>query len=182
MSKFEEKTIHTETIFKGKVIDVEVDEVQLPNGKTSKRELVRHPGAVGILALTDDHKIVMVEQYRKALGKSIIEIPAGKLEQGENPESTAARELQEETGYKPGRLNYIVSYYTSPGFADEIIYLYEATELTKATEELEMDEDEFVDVVEVSVQEALDLIQNERIHDAKTIQAIYYVMVQHLKD
>ncbi|MDQ0158547.1 NUDIX domain-containing protein [Alkalibacillus salilacus] len=181
MSKFFEKTIHTESIYKGKVINVDVEDVELPDGQVSKRELVRHPGAVGILALTDEGRIVMVEQYRKALGKSIIEIPAGKLEEGEEPKITANRELEEETGYQANQLDYLVSYYTSPGFADEIIYLYQATGLNLLEQRPDMDEDEFVDLIEVTVEEALDLVKMERIHDAKTIQAIYYVMVERLK-
>ncbi|MDQ0350920.1 ADP-ribose pyrophosphatase [Alkalibacillus filiformis] len=182
MNKFEEKTIHTEKIYEGRIIDVEVDDVTLPNGETSKRELVRHPGAVALIALTDKDKIVMVEQYRKALGKSIIEIPAGKLEAGESPKITAARELEEETGYRAQSLSYVVSYYTSPGFADEIIYIYKAEGLEVVSEDqLQMDEDEFVELKEVSIKEALRLIEEERIHDAKTIHAIYYLMYQSLK-
>ncbi|MGM8214038.1 NUDIX hydrolase [Bacillaceae bacterium W0354] len=176
MKKFEEKTIATNHIYKGKIIDVQVDDVELPNGKTSKREIVTHPGAVAILAVTDENKIVMVEQYRKALEKSIIEIPAGKLEKGEKPEITAARELEEETSYQADQLSFVMSYYTSPGFANEIIYLYEATGLHKVTDALDGDEDEFVELIEVSAEEALQLIKEERIHDAKTIHAIYYFL------
>src|SRR5690625_3624466 len=99
MKKFEEKTINTERIYDGQIINLQVDDVTLPNGKTSKRELIKHPGAVAIIPITKDNKIVFVEQYRKPLEKSIIEIPAGKLEAGEKPEITAVRELEEETGY-----------------------------------------------------------------------------------
>ena len=94
MSRLEEKTLHTEKIFTGKVISLQVEDVELPNGNVSKREIIKHPGAVAILALTDDDKIVMVEQYRKALEKTIIEIPAGKLEHGEDPVTCAKRELE----------------------------------------------------------------------------------------
>ncbi|GAA0458524.1 NUDIX hydrolase [Alkalibacillus silvisoli] len=181
MNKFEEKTVNTNKIYEGRIIDVEVDDVTLPNGKASKRELVRHPGAVAVIALTDEGNIVMVEQYRKALGKSIIEIPAGKLEDGESPEVTAARELEEETGYQAASLDFVVSYYTSPGFADEIIYIYKAEGLRIVEEQRQMDEDEFVDLKEISLEEALSLIEQERIHDAKTIHAIYYLMYQSLK-
>ena len=100
MNKFEEKTIQSKPIFSGKVISLKVDDVTLPNGGVSKREIVNHPGAVAIIAITADKKMVLVEQYRKALERSIIEIPAGKLEPGEAPEVTARRELEEETGLK----------------------------------------------------------------------------------
>lgn len=176
MKKYEEKTISTKTIFEGKIIKVRVDDVLLPNGETSKREIVEHPGAVAVLAVTDQNKIVLVEQYRKALEKSIIEIPAGKIEKNEDPMITAKRELEEETGYEAKEMNFLMSYYTSPGFADEIIYLYEAKGLRKLDNPEAGDEDEFVDVLEVSIEEALQLIKEQRIHDAKTIQAIYYLM------
>ena len=99
MKKFEEKTIQTDMKFKGRIITLQVDDVELPNGKTGKREIVKHPGAVAVIAITEDKKIILVEQYRKPLERSIIEIPAGKIEPNEAPEITALRELEEETGY-----------------------------------------------------------------------------------
>ena len=112
MSNLEERTVATEPIFDGRVIKVRVGEVVLPNGETSKREIVKHPGAVAIIAITDDEKIVLVEQYRKAMEKELVEIPAGKLEQGEKPEVTAIRELEEETGYICENMELITSFYT----------------------------------------------------------------------
>jgi ADP-ribose pyrophosphatase len=181
VNKFEEKTVSTEQIFKGKIISVQVDEVELPNGKLSKREIVRHPGAVGLIALTDDNKIVMVEQFRKPLERSLLEIPAGKLEPGENPDVTAERELEEETGYRAGNMEYISSFYTSPGFANEIIHLYLATELEKVENPAEADDDEFVELVELSLEESLVCIENDRIYDAKTIFAIQYLQLMEKK-
>jgi ADP-ribose pyrophosphatase len=175
------KTVSTEQIFKGKIISVQVDEVELPNGKLSKREIVRHPGAVGLIALTDDNKIVMVEQFRKPLERSLLEIPAGKLEPGENPDVTAERELEEETGYRAGNMEYISSFYTSPGFANEIIHLYLATELEKVENPAEADDDEFVELVELSLEESLVCIENDRIYDAKTIFAIQYLQLMEKK-
>lgn len=180
MKKFEEKTMKTEHIFSGKVISLQVDEVELPNGENSKREIVKHPGAVAIIAITPTNKIVMVEQFRKALEKSIIEIPAGKLEYGEKPISTAARELEEETGYVSGKMEHIISFYTSPGFADEIIHLFLATELKKKENPAFCDEDEFVEVVEVSLEEAQQYIVEQKIYDAKTAYAIQYLQIQEL--
>ncbi|WP_144460304.1 NUDIX domain-containing protein [Siminovitchia fortis] len=177
VKKFEEKTVSTETIFEGKIISVQVDEVELPNGKLSKREIVRHPGAVALIALTDENKIVMVEQYRKPLERSLLEIPAGKLEPGEKPAATAERELEEETGYRAGKMEYISSFYTSPGFADEIIHLYLATGLEKVENPADGDEDEFVELFELTLEEALECMRNERIYDAKTLFAVQYLQL-----
>ncbi len=125
----EEKTIQTKEIFDGKIIKVQVEDVTLPNGHTSKREIIKHPGAVAVIPITKDNKIIFVKQYRKPLEKVLVEIPAGKLEEGEAPITTALRELEEETGYTTKSLHYVTSFYTSPGFADEIIYLYETSDL-----------------------------------------------------
>ncbi|NQD66676.1 NUDIX hydrolase [Bacillus haikouensis] len=182
MKKFEEKTISTEKIYQGKIIDLQVDEVTLPNGKTSKRELIKHPGAVAVIALTPEGKLVMVEQYRKALEKSIVEIPAGKLEPGEEPIITAARELEEETGYGCEKLEHLISFYTSPGFADELVHLYAAKNIKRLEEARELDEDEFVELLEVTVEEASVLIKEEKIHDAKTAYAVQYLQLQQLNN
>lgn len=178
MHKFEEKTTATQPIYDGRIIQVRVDDVVLPNGASGKRELVKHPGAVAVIAVTDEGKIVLVEQYRKAMEKALVEIPAGKLEQGEAPLATAMRELEEETGYICEDMKLLYSFYTSPGFADEIIYLYEATGLTKKEDKADLDEDEFVDLLEVTLEEAWELIQEQRIHDAKTILAMQYLQLK----
>ncbi|WP_026590073.1 NUDIX domain-containing protein [Bacillus sp. UNC437CL72CviS29] len=178
MSNLAERTVATEPIFDGKVIKVRVDDVVLPNGEMSKREIVNHPGAVAIIAVTDEEKLVLVEQYRKALEKEIVEIPAGKLEPGEKPEVTAIRELEEETGYVCDEMEFITSFYTSPGFADEILYVYKATGLKKKENKAALDEDEFVELMEVSLEEAIELMKNQRIHDAKTIFAVQYLQLQ----
>ncbi len=178
MKKFEEKTIHSQPIFKGKVISLKVDDVTLPNGETSKREIVNHPGAVAVIAITGEGKLVVVEQYRKALERSIIEIPAGKLEPGELPEITAARELEEETGYGCNELTYLQSFATSPGFADEIIHLFIARGLYKIENRAAMDEDEFVELMEITVEEGESMIAQQKIFDAKTAFAILWMKMQ----
>lgn len=174
MKKFEEKTISSERIYEGKIINLKVDEVSLPNGKTSKRELIEHPGAVAIVAITPENKLIMVEQYRKALERSIIEIPAGKLEKGEAPEFTAMRELEEETGYTADKLELIQTFSTSPGFADEVIHLFLAVGLKKSTSGAVLDDDEFVELLEVSIEEAEQMMKDNRIYDAKTAFAILW--------
>lgn len=175
MKKFEEKTTHTGKIYDGKVVKLQVDDVTLPNGKTSKRELIKHPGAVAIIPITKDNKIVFVEQYRKPLEKSLVEIPAGKLEAGEQPETTAVRELEEETGYTTNTLQFVTSFYTSPGFADEIMYLYITKDIIQLENEVAGDEDEFVELIELTLEEAKQYVKDQRIHDAKTNYAVLYL-------
>lgn len=181
MNKFVEKTISTEQIFTGRIISVQVDEVELPDGKRSNREIVRHPGAVGLIALTDENKIVMVEQFRKPLERSLLEIPAGKLEPGEEPEITAGRELEEETGYRADKIEYITSFYTSPGFANEIIHIYLATGLTKLENPASTDEDEFVELIELTIEDALECMKSRRIYDAKTVYAVQFIQLMEKK-
>ena len=175
MKKFEEKTTHTEEIYNGKIIQLQVDEVILPNGMTAKRELIKHTGAVAVIAITKDSKIVLVEQYRKPLEKSILEIPAGKLEKGEKPEAAAIRELEEETGYTAESLSFVTSFYSSPGFADELLYIYITDDLKKLETPVKGDDDEFIEVLELTLDEAKKYVEEERIHDAKTNYAILYL-------
>ncbi|WP_285766296.1 NUDIX hydrolase [Peribacillus sp. SI8-4] len=178
MKKFEEKTLSSEKIFTGRVISLQVDEVELPDGKTGKREIVKHPGAVAIIALTAENKIIMVEQYRKALERSLIEIPAGKLEKGEKPVLSAERELEEETGYVCGKMEHIISFYTSPGFADELVHLYVAHDLKKRENAAPLDEDEFVELIELTLEEAQDYLREGKIQDAKTAYAVQYLLLK----
>jgi ADP-ribose pyrophosphatase len=176
-NKFEEVTINSEKIYTGKIISLQVDTVKLPNGETSTREIVRHPGAVCVLALTDD-KMLVVEQYRKPLGRNQVEIPAGKLDAGEEPLEAAKRELEEETGYRCENLRHISSFYTSPGFADELLHLYLAENLVKGT--VKLDEDEFLECEAITLEQAKQYIAERRISDAKTITAVYAWQVYRL--
>lgn len=165
----DEITLSTEKIFDGKVIKLQVDTVQLPNGETSKREIIRHNGAVAVLAIHDD-KMIVVEQFRQPLGRTQVEIPAGKLEPGEDPKDAIARELKEETGYEAKELKLLFSFYTSPGFADELIHLYLADELIEG--EAKLDEDEFLEMSKITLEEAYEQIATNQISDAKTIMAV----------
>ena len=170
-----EKTLSIKPIFKGRVVDLNVHDVELPNGQTSKREIITHPGAVAVIALTKEGKLLLVRQFRKPLEQSIVEIPAGKLEKDEDPLECAKRELEEETGYKPLELTYVTSFYTSPGFANEIIHIYFTDKLEKGRASL--DEDEFVSVEEVTIDHAIQLQKEKQIYDAKTVYALQYLML-----
>ncbi|GIP08295.1 MAG: NUDIX hydrolase [Paenibacillus macerans] len=165
-----ETTVSSEPVFSGKMISLQVDTVKLPDGTMATREVVKHPGAVAVLAVHEG-RLLLVDQYRQAMGRCELEIPAGKLEKGEDPLEAAARELQEETGYTCGKLTHLHSFYTSPGFADEVIHLYWAEELSAG--EMEPDEDEFIEVHEATLEEVLQHIADGRIADAKTIMAVY---------
>lgn len=174
MKKFEEKTLSSESIFEGKIISLRVEEVELPDGKSAKRELIKHSGAVAILAITKENKLIFVKQYRKALDRILVEIPAGRIEVGEEPAVTAKRELEEETGYGANEFSYIQSFATSPGFADEIIHLYLARDLFKIENPADGDEDEFIELLELTIDEAEELVVSNEIYDAKTIFALIF--------
>ncbi|EOT0345627.1 NUDIX hydrolase [Listeria monocytogenes] len=178
MDSLEEKTLHTEQIFSGNIIELQVDDVELPNGEKSKREIVKHPGAVAIIPFSEDGGMYLVEQYRKPLEKTIIEIPAGKMEPGEDPLVTARRELEEETGFQSDDLTYLTSFYISPGFANELLHIYVARDLRKMEQPLAQDADEFINLVKVTPEEAEQLIEQQFIHDAKTMYAMQYWKLQ----
>ncbi|RNC28720.1 MAG: Methanol dehydrogenase activator [Candidatus Dichloromethanomonas elyunquensis] len=166
--KFEEKCLSSQLIHNGKIIKVLKDTVSLPNGRTATREIVRHPGAVGIVAL-HERKVLMVKQYRYALGQETLEIPAGKIDPGEKPEICAIRELREETGYE-GVMSFLGVFHISPGFADEKIFLYLAEDLRWAP--LQADEDEFIGLTMIPWEEAVKMANQGKIMDAKTALGI----------
>jgi ADP-ribose pyrophosphatase len=165
-----EKLESSELIYDGRVVHLYKDSVTLPNGQSSKREVIRHVGAVALVPIDSDGKVVLVRQYRHATGKVLLEIPAGTLNKNEVPEVCAIRELQEETGYKPGKLQKIGGIYTAPGYTSEFIHLYLATDLVAS--ELEKDEDEFIEVIRVTLDEAIELIANGEIADGKSVSGL----------
>lgn len=157
-------------IHHGRVIDVSVDTVQLPNGNTIDLDLVRHPGAAAIVAIDADDTILMVRQYRYASGGWLHEVPAGKLDNQESPESCAARELEEETGVVAERLTPLGSIWTSPGFCDERIWLFLATGLRPTQQALEADE--VLTILRMPFADAVKQAQRGEIDDAKSVCAI----------
>lgn len=172
---YTEKTLNVKKIYEGKILSLEEIEVSLPNGKTTKREIVRHNGAVAIIAFKDPETVLLVKQYRKPIEKTMLEVPAGKIEKGESANICAARELEEETGYKSNKISYLGKIIASPGFCDECIYLYKAEELYKGDETLG-DDDEFISIEEININEIKKLIKEGKIEDAKTICA--FMMLQ----
>ena len=164
----------TRNIYTGKVVTLNVDTVQLPNGVTIDLETIRHPGAAAVVPIKDDGTVVLIRQFRHAAGGFIYEIPAGKLSPGEDPLHCAARELEEEVGYRASSFELLSSIFTAPGFADEVIHVYKATGLTKGRQQL--DRDEVLEIVEMPLEQAIKRIQDGTIRDGKTIvglQAVY---------
>jgi len=167
-------TKNVKNIYKGKVVVLNVETVPLPNGATVDLEVIRHPGAAAIVPMKDDGTVILIRQFRHAAGGFIYEIPAGKLHPGEDPRDCAARELEEEIGYRASSFELLTSIFTAPGFADEVIHIYKGTGLTKGRQKL--DHDEVLDVVELPIEKAIAQIQDGTIRDGKTIvglQAVY---------
>lgn len=167
--KLEEHEISKSVLFEGRVITLELSEVSLPNGHTSTREVVRHPGGAAVL-LVSDGKILLERQFRFPYNEVIWEIPAGKLNRGEDPKSAAVRELEEETGYRAENAKHLLNIYPSPGYTDEIIHIYLAEVADMVGRHL--DEDEFINVRFVPFAEARRMIDDGEITDAKTVAAI----------
>lgn len=167
--EFEEKTLSSEYVFRGKVIDVKRDDILVSNGHKSIREVVEHSGGVVILAIKDN-KILTVNQFRYPIKTTSIELPAGKLEIGENPDFASKRELEEETGYIAKKWKSLGYIYTSVGFCNEKLYLYLATDLEY--KQVNPDEDEIIETKEYPIKEVFEMIDNGKINDAKTLCAL----------
>lgn len=170
---FEEKTISSEMIYEGRILNLRRDKVHVKDNQTSYREIVEHNGGVALAAVTPEGKMVMVRQYRKAAEKAVLEVPAGKIEKDEDHRLTAERELKEETGYSAGKIEYITSFFSSIGYSTEVIYLYYASELTPG--ETDFDDNEAIEILEYDLTELKDMVFSGEIEDAKTIAAILLV-------
>lgn|SRR5574344_331528 len=169
MNKFEEKKIGHKEVFRGDFLLVERDDVELSDGKKSFREVIRHPGGVVIVAKKED-KILLVKQFRYPISNVCFELPAGKLEYGENPDLAAKRELEEETGFVAKNWKSLGFIYTTPGICDEKLYLYFADDL--CFKKQNPDEGEIIECFEYNIGEVFDMIKDGRISDAKTICAL----------
>jgi ADP-ribose pyrophosphatase len=169
--KFAEKRLGGREIYKGKMLEYNIDEVLLPNGKKALREIIKHPGAAAVAAVLPDGGIVFVRQYRYPVGRVLYELPAGKLDAGEDPLDCAKRELAEETGFTAEKWRKLSSVVTAPGFCDEVIHIYRADELSAGRPRT--DEDEFVETVFLAPAEIRNLAENGGICDAKTLAGLF---------
>ncbi len=165
-----EKTLSSNLIHKGNHFSFKSDEVQLPSGRITTRDIVEHPGAVAIVPVLDDGRILLVKQYRYSAGKELLEIPAGTLEPGEAPDTCARRELKEETGYTAGNMKKMLAMYVAPGYSSEVLHLYLATQLKQGDKATEEDED--IETQPYGFDELLEMIEKNTIEDAKTVAGI----------
>ena len=170
----QEKTVKKNYVYRGKIVNLRVDDALLPDGKPCKREMIEHPGGACVLFVREG-KILLVRQFRYAYGEELLEIPAGKLNPGEDPALTAARELEEETGYIPEKVNLLYTMYPTPGYTNEKLYVYRAHGVHAGR--VHLDEDEFVSVSLIPVKEAAEMIADGRIRDAKTVAAIQHYLL-----
>ncbi|MBQ3088388.1 MAG: NUDIX hydrolase [Clostridia bacterium] len=166
----EEKQLSFEYKFKGKIINLRVDEALLPNGATASREIVEHNGGICVVPITEKNEVLMVEQYRYPYSEVVLEIPAGKRDGDEEPLEGGKRELKEETGAVAENYTFLGELYPSPGYCGEIIYMYLATGLSYG--ETNPDEDEFLNLKKIPLEKAVEMIMNGEIKDAKTQAAI----------
>lgn len=168
--QYEEKTVNTNHVYKGKFISLDTVEVVLPDGNRSTRDIILHPGASVVVPLSENNEIYMVRQYRKPIEKVTLELPAGKLDEGEDPKVCAERELKEETGIEAAKIEHMISIHSTPGFSTEVLHLYLASGLTEGT--ANSDEDEFVSCEKYKIDELIGMIMSNEITDAKTIIGI----------
>lgn len=168
---FEETTINSEIVYKGPVFEVRKHLVRTPGGE-SYRDIVEHSGGAIMVAITDEGRIIVEKQYRKALEKDFLELPAGKADPGESPEITAARELAEETGYTASTVKHLVSFYPTCGYSNEYLHIYICRGLVKG--EKHWDDDECIEILEYYPEELLEMIKEGKIEDGKTIIGILF--------
>ncbi len=166
-----EKCKASSRIYDGRVLNLRVDQVLLNDGTQSTREVVEHRGAVAIVPMLNNDQVILIRQYRYAIGKELLEIPAGTLEIGEDPRTAAKRELEEETGYRSEQVTQIAEIYMAPGYATEKIHVYLATNLQQSKPQL--DEDERIETKPVAFSEALQKVRSGEICDAKTVCGLY---------
>ena len=172
----QEKTVKVNYVYKGKIVNLRCDEAVLPDGRPCKREMIEHPGGAAVFCVHEG-KVALVRQFRYAYGEALLEIPAGKLEKGEDPMLAAGRELEEETGLEAESLKHLYTLYPTPGYTNEKIYIYEAVNVKKGRQHL--DEGEFLNVVYLPVEEAARMVETGEIRDAKTIVALQHYLLQH---
>lgn len=162
-----EELVSSERVYEGRIVNLRVDRVRLPSGRVTSREIVEHRGAVAIVALDGEENVLLVNQFRTAVGEELLELPAGTLEPGEEPKVCAFRELREETGYVAEHLEELYVFYASPGFSNERIWLYLATGLMQRSQDPQADE--IIEVVRVPLDRALEMVHTGEIRDGKSV-------------
>lgn len=172
----EARVLESRRSYEGRLLKVDVDRVRLPGGAETELESIRHPGAAAALPFTDGGEVLLIRQYRHAMAGHILEVPAGKLDEGEDPADCIVREVEEEVGYRPGRVEPLGSIFTTPGFTDEIIWLYEAHELVETA--VDRDEDEVIELVRMSFADALEAVLDGRVRDGKSVAAILHAALR----
>jgi ADP-ribose pyrophosphatase len=171
--------IGSQDIYEGRVINLRVDTIEVANGTNVRREVVEHPGAVVIVAIDEQGRLLWERQYRYPIDKELFELPAGTLEQGEDPALCASRELAEETGFRPGKLESLGAFYTAPGFCTEYMHAFQASDLQPATDS-HLDDDEEIEVVRLSLEESLGRLDSGQVQDAKSIAALFLYLRKRL--
>ena len=170
----EEKTLSSRTVFEGQIIKLKVDTVEMPGGRQSTREIVEHGEVVAMVVLDEQSRIIMVEQFRSAIGKSLLEIPAGGIDSGEDAEAAVRRELREEIGYLPRKIEKLVGFYAAPGYCTEYLHLYLATDLVPSR--LFAEDTDGISVVRVPLDQVGDLITSGRICDGKSVAGLLFYL------
>ncbi len=168
--ELKEELIESQILYRGRVVTLRIDTVRLPNGRTTRREVVEHRGAVAIVPLLDANTVLLIRQYRQAVGEVLLEIPAGTLEPDENPDLCARRELEEETGYQARQLRRLFSQYLAPGYSQEVLHVYLAEDLMPTHQH--PDEDELTEIVPTPLDQIADMILQGTIKDSKTIAGL----------
>lgn len=169
----DEELVSSERIYDGRVVNLRVDTVRLPGGRITSREIVEHSGAVAIVALDEEQNVLLVKQFRAAVGETLLELPAGTLEAGEEARACALRELREETGHAAQRIEELYVFYASPGFCNERIWLFLASGLEKCSQDTQADE--IIEVVKLPLDRAMEMVASRQICDGKSVLGLMAV-------
>lgn len=162
-----EETISSQEIYKGRILNLRIDKVRLPGGRCTKREIVEHSDSVAIVAIDEDDNVLLVKQFRKPVERDLLEIPAGCIEEGEKPEVAVIREMREETGYRPQKVKRLGGFYSTPGFCNEYLNLYLATDLI--SDKLHAEDTDEIELVRMPSHEIAGLVSAGSINDAKSV-------------
>jgi ADP-ribose pyrophosphatase len=181
--EFKEETIRSKSIYKGNITEYIIEDVRLPDGKEAKREIVRHDGAAAVIAFDEEDRMLFVKQYRKAIDQLSIEIPAGIMDaEDKDGLETAKRELEEETGYQAVEWSFVTSFYSTPGFTDEYLEIYQAKKLIRVENPLAQDEDENIELLPLTFEEAWGEYEKGLLRDSKSVLALFYWKMKKLEE